>query len=161
MARVEVDSYGVLGLEGWRPLDTAIAVAARLGIDLRRHRSQPLRRRCLAETDLVIGFEQSHATAAVEVGEAAPEHVFLLLELPALLEALPRLRLPEAGDARSAIAEFHRLRATAEPGSAAPPPLPDPLGEPEQVLAEAARVIDAITGALATAMLPGRAASSS
>jgi protein-tyrosine-phosphatase len=152
-----VDSYGVLDLEGWRPLDTAIAVAAGLGLDLRRHRSQPLSRRCLAETDLVVGFEQSHATAAVEVGEAAPEHVFLLLELPSLLDALPRSLLSEAAGARSAIGELHRLRASAGPGSGPPPPLPDPLGQPEQVLAEAARVIDAVTGALAIAVLPGRA----
>jgi protein-tyrosine-phosphatase len=146
----------VLDLEGWRPLDTAIAVADRLGLDLRRHRSRTLRSRCLAETDLVIGFEPSHATAAVEVGGAAPEHVFLLLELPALLAALPGSQLSEADDARPMIAELHRLRATAGWGKA--PSLPDPLGEPEQVLAEAARVIDAVTGALAAALLPGRAA---
>lgn len=153
---MEVDSYGVLDLEGWRPLETAIAVAARLGLDLRGHRSQPLRNGCLADTDLVVGFEPSHATAAVEVGGAAPEHVFLLLELPPLLEALPQSQFSEAGDARSAIGELHRLRASAPAGSA--PSLPDPLGEPEQVLAEAARVIDAVTGALATAVLPGRSA---
>jgi hypothetical protein len=35
-------------------------------------------------------------------------------------------------------------------------PLPDPLGEPEQVFAEAARVIDAVTGALADAVLRWR-----
>lgn len=158
-ARVRVDSYGVLDLNGWRPLDTAIAVAARLGLDLRPHRSQTLRRRCLAETDLVIGFEPSHATAAVEVGGAPPERVFLLLELPALLEALPRSQLSGAAGARSAIAELHRLRTATEAGS--PPSLPDPLGEPEQVVAEAARVIDAVTGALAAAVLPGRAAAPS
>ena len=78
----------------------------------------------------------------------------LLLELPALLEALPGSQLSEAADGRPTIAELHRLRATAGSGSA--PTLPDPLGEPEQVLAEAARVIDAVTGALAAALLPGR-----
>jgi protein-tyrosine-phosphatase len=155
-ARVEVNSYGALDLEGWPPLDTAIAVADGLGIDLRRHRSQTLRSGCLAETDLVVGFEPSHAAAAVEVGGAAPEHVFLLLELPALLEALPGSQLSEAADARVTIAAIHRLRAAAGSGSASS--LPDPLGEPEQVLAEAARVIDAVTGALASAVLPGPAA---
>lgn len=104
----------------------------------------------------MVGFEQSHATAAVEVGGAAPEQVFLLLELPGLLEALPQSQLSEAADARSTISALHRLRANASKGSA--PSLPDPLGEPEQVLAEAARVIDAVTGALATAMLSDRTA---
>lgn len=100
-----------------------------------------------------MGFEPSHTTAAVDVGGAAPEHVFLLLELPPLLEALPRTELSGAADARSTIAELHRLRAATGPGSG--PSLPDPLGEPEQIVAEAARVIDAVTGALAAAVLPG------
>lgn len=149
----------MLELDGWRPLDTAIAVAARLGLDLRRHRSQSLRSECLTNTDLVVGFEPSHATAAVEIGGAAPEHVFLLLELPALLEALPRAQFSRAADARSTIAELHRLRTAAGMRTAAS--LADPLGEPEQVVAETARVIDAVTGALAAAVLPGRAAAQS
>ena len=103
----------------------------------------------------MVGFEQAHATAAVDIGGAAPEHVFLLLELPPLLEALQRPPLPEA-DTRFAMGELLRLRASAEPASA--PALADPLGESEQVMAEAARVIDAVTGALATAVLPDRIA---
>jgi hypothetical protein len=113
-----------------------------------------LRRGCLADTDLVVGFEPPHVDAAMEVGGAAPEHVFLLLELPPLLKALPRSQLSDIADARSAIGELHHLRAAA--GSRSVPSLPDPLGEPEQVFAEAARVIDAVTGALAAAVLPGR-----
>jgi hypothetical protein len=34
--------------------------------------------------------------------------------------------------------------------------VPDPVGEPEQVFAEIARVIDAVTWTLAAALLPGR-----
>lgn len=135
--------------EGLGPLKTAAAVAARLGIDLEQHRSCPLRDRCLAETDLVVGFEDAHAAAAVEVGGASPEHVFLLLELPELLESLsPR-------DPRDAIAELHRLRTSAGRRSRVIA-VPDPVGEPEQVFAEIARVIDAVTWTLATALLPGR-----
>jgi protein-tyrosine-phosphatase len=149
-------SYGLLDTEGLPPLETATAVAARLGIDLRRHRSRRLRRAGLTGADLVIGFEQPHAAAAIELGEAPSERVFLLLELPPLLEALPRSQLSAAEDARSVIGELHRLRTAA--GQRSVPPLPDPLGEPEQVVAETARVIDAVTGALAAAVLPGREA---
>ncbi len=83
----------------------------------------------------MVGFEQLHTASAVEVGGAPHEHVFLLLEL-------------------SAIRELHRLRTAAGPRSVAS--LPDPIGEPEQVFAETARVIDAVTGALAAAVVPGR-----
>jgi hypothetical protein len=92
---------------------------------------------------------------AVEVGGAPAEHVFLLLELPALLEALPRTQVSDEEDARAAIDELRRLREAAGWPRRAPS-LPDPLGEPEQVFVEAARVIDAVTGALADAVLPGR-----
>lgn len=107
----------------------------------------------------MVGFEQSHVDAAVEIGGAAVEHVFLLLELPALLEALPRSQVSDAADARYVIDELHHVRAAA--GLPSAPALPDPLGEPEQVLAEAARAIDAVTGALAKALLPDRAAAPS
>jgi hypothetical protein len=101
------------------------------------------------DTDLVVGFEDAHAAAAVEVGGASPEHVFLLLELPELLESLsPR-------DPRDAIAELHRLRSSAGPRPRVTS-VPDPVGEPEQVFAEIARVIDAVTWTLAAALLPGR-----
>lgn len=144
----------MLDAEGLGPLGNATAVATTLGIDLGRHRSRVLRSRCLAGADLVVGFEQPHATAAVEIGAAPVEHVFLLLELPPLLEALPRSQLAAEKDARAAIGELHRLRTAAGPRRV--PSLPDPLGESEQVFAETARVIDAVTGALARALLPGR-----
>jgi protein-tyrosine-phosphatase len=144
----------VLDLGGIGPLEPAAAVATRLGVDLGPHRSRVLRRGCLAATDLVVGFEQQHTTAAVEVGGAASEHVFLLLELPPLLEALTRLQPSAAGDTRSVVEELHHLRMSAGPRRVAF--VPDPLGEPQQVFAETARVIDAVTGALAKALLPGR-----
>lgn len=133
------------------PLESASTVAARIGIDLGQHRARALRERCLIDVDLVVGFEPRHAEAAVEVGGAAPERVFLLLELPPLLEALQRSDPPAA---RSAIGELHRLRRAA--GARIVPSLPDPLGEPEQVFAEMTRMIDAVTGALAEALLPGQ-----
>jgi hypothetical protein len=91
----------------------------------------------------------------VVVGGASAERVFLLLELPELLERLPPSRLLAPQGTRDTIAELHRLRASAERGRRTVP-LPDPLGEPEQVVAETARVIDAVTGALAAAVLPAR-----
>jgi hypothetical protein len=68
-----------------------------------------------------------------------------------LLEALPRSRLSDPADSRVVISELHRLRTAAAPRTVSS--LPDPLGEPEQVLAETARVIDVVTGALAAAVV--------
>lgn len=136
--------------EGLGPLKTAGAVATRLGVDLEQHRSCPLRPGCLVGTGLVVGFEEAHADAAVEVGGASPQHVFLLLELPELLESLPSPR-----DSSDAIAELHRLR-TAAGQRRRVTAVPDPVGEPEQVFAEVARVIDGVTWALAAALFPGR-----
>jgi protein-tyrosine-phosphatase len=151
---VEVGSYGLLDTEGLPPLEPAAAVGARLGIDIKRHRARRLSRGALGDADIVVGFEHAHAAAAVEVGGASPEQVFLLLELPPLLEALRRSQPSDLEVTRSVIGELHRLRTAAGPRSVAP--LPDPLGEPEQVFAEAARVIDAVTGALADAVLRWR-----
>jgi protein-tyrosine-phosphatase len=147
----------LLDAEGMGPLGNAKVVAGRLGIDLGPHRSRALRSGYLADADLVVGFEPVHAIAAAEVGGAPAEHVFLLLELPELLEALPRSQLSDEEGTRWAIRELQRLRTVAGwPRRASS--LPDPLGEPEQVFAETARVIDAVTRALARAVLPGRGA---
>lgn len=153
---MEAASYGLLDAEGLPPLATATAVAVRLGLDLEHHRSSSLRRGCLAEADLVLGFEQPHAVAAVKVGGAPPERVFLLLELPDLLDALTHSARSGPENVRAAIDELHRLRVAAGPRTVAP--LPDPIGEPEQIVAESVRVIDAVTGTLAEALLPNRRA---
>jgi protein-tyrosine-phosphatase len=136
-------------------LPTAGAVAASLGLDLSGHRARPLRPEDLAGVNLTVGFEPAHTAAAVEIGGASPERTFLLLELPDLLDALPVPRLPPLEHARYAIGELHRLRVTS--GTHRTTALADPIGQPEQVVAEAARVIDAVTAALAAALFPVRA----
>jgi protein-tyrosine-phosphatase len=147
-----VTSFGTLDADGMPALTGAVEAAAALGVDLSGHRSQTLRQGDLAATDLAIGFEQPHAEAAVEVGEAGADRVFLLLELPGLLDALPPPGPDGVDDARGTIRELDRLRTDTGPRRVVE--VPDPIGAPAQVFAEAVRVIDAVTGALAASLFP-------
>lgn len=142
----------MLDVHGMPALSGAVDAAAALGIDLAAHRARTLRQGNLAAADLAIGFEQPHAEAAVEVGEASAERVFLLLELPGLLDALPPPGTDGVEDARSMIRELNRLRVSAGPRRVVG--VPDPIGAPAQVFAETARVIDVVTGALAASLFP-------
>jgi protein-tyrosine-phosphatase len=145
---VTVSSCGTLDVEGIPALPTATAGAAALGVDLSGHRARTLRPGGLADADLVIGFEPPHVAAAVEVGGARPEHVFMFLELPELVDALPPSDLSGIDHARHAIGEFVLLRRAAG-GPRRVAALPDPVGEPPEAFARTAAVIEDVTSALA------------
>ena len=87
---IGVQSFGTMGLVDQPALPGVLALAPSLGVDVRDHRSRPLRDGVLAEADLVIGFESAHVELAISRGGAAPEHSFMILELPALLDPIPR-----------------------------------------------------------------------
>ena len=99
----------------------------------------------------MIGFEPAHVQAAVSEGGADETRVFMLLELPALLEEAPLASAPRppVERARGVIEEMNRRRAAA---SLVPAVLQDPFGAPPQVFAEVGRVIDAVTGLLAASL---------
>ena len=150
---VEVGSWGLLDVDGAPPLPEAAAVAAALDVDISGHRARHLRPGCLSGDDLVVGFEQAHLHAAVAEGGADETRVFMLLALPALLEemSLPAAPREPLEHARAVVDE---LRGRREPVSAADEALRDPFGAPRQVFAEVGRVIDAVTGLLATRLFP-------
>jgi protein-tyrosine-phosphatase len=150
---VEVGSWGLLDVAGAPPLPDAAAVAIALGVDLSAHRARPLRPGCLGADDLVVGFEEAHVHAAVAEGSADETHVVMLLGLPALLDGLPATDTAASPleHARSVLAEVQRRRQAAPAGVEA---LRDPFGAPRQVFAEVGRVIDAMTGLLATSLFP-------
>ena len=148
---VEVGSWGLLELGGAPPLPEAAAVATALGVDLAGHRARRLAPGSLRRDDLVIGFEPAHLQAAVREGGADETRVFMLLELPALLEEAPLASAPRppVERARGVIEEMNRRRAAAP---LVPAVLQDPFGAPPQVFAEVGRVIDAMTGLLAASL---------
>jgi protein-tyrosine phosphatase len=150
---VEVSSWGMLELDGARPLPDAADIGLNLGVDIRRHRSRQLTPRSLAADDLVVGFEPVHTDAAVRTGAADPARTFLLLELAGLLEQSVPPRPSDAPEpaARAVIAELG-LRRSGVDGD--PPILHDPIGAPRQVFAETGRVIDVVTRLLAARLFP-------
>lgn len=150
---VEVASWGLLDVAGAPPLPEAAAVGAALGVDLSAHRARALEAGCLRSDDLVVGFEEAHLQAALETGGAEETAVVMLLGLPALLDGLPPAPagLSELEHARAVLDEVHRRRRGAPAGVEA---LHDPFGAPRQVFAEVGRVIDAMTGLLATTLFP-------
>jgi protein-tyrosine-phosphatase len=153
MLPVSVSSFGMLDLGGQPPLPGAITVARALGLDIAGHRTRGLQRGGLRDADLVIGFELAHVSAAIEVGGAERRRVFMLLGLPELLEGTAaQQHLPPVDGARHAIAEMDRRRASARPRFV--PAVPDPLGGSPPAFAELGRVVEAMTGLLASRLFP-------
>lgn len=150
---VEVSSWGLLELDGARPLPDAADVGLNLGVDIRTHRARRLAPGGLAGDDLVVGFEPTHTEAAVRTGAADPARTFLLLELAGLLEQSSNPHPTGAPEtvARAVIAELGRSRSGIDGD---PPILQDPIGAPRHVFAETGRVIDAVTRLLATRLFP-------
>jgi protein-tyrosine-phosphatase len=146
--RVDVVSFGTLGRQGEAALVHAVSVAKSLGVDLSEHRAQPLPPGALREKDLVIGFEPVHVSTAIATGGAAAEKTFMLLELPDLLEGVAPYG-PDVAETRRLIRRMHAARLA----NAAPPEvLRDPYGEPKQVMAETARLIDTTISHLTAAL---------
>lgn len=131
-ADVEVESYGLLELDGTGALHEALELGSAFGVDLASHRSRALRSGALASADLVVGFERVHvATAVVDAG-ARRDVTFTLPELVPLLPA-------GVGDAREQIRAAAARRSAFEV-----PELEDPLGRPyrrqEEIAARAAEL---------------------
>jgi protein-tyrosine phosphatase len=124
---VEVSSCGTLDLGPVPALPAAVEGAAKLGLDISRHRSRALATGGLADADLVLGFEREHIAHAVVDGGAARDRTFTALELVELLEAAPDPGGTSVERARQAVklaAGYRRPRA-----GRPLPELPDPLNE--------------------------------
>jgi len=117
-ADVDVESYGLLELDGTGALHEALELGNAFGVDLASHRSRALQPGVLTTADLVVGFERIHVAAAVVDAGARREVAFTLPDLVQLLAPAP-------ADARE------RIRAAAARRNEADvPELEDPLGRP-------------------------------
>lgn len=138
--RTSVSSVGTLDVGSIPPLPYAVEAGRRLGVDLTGHRTRSLRHTDLAPADLVLGFEQSHVSAAVVDGGAEPARAFLLGELVMLLDEVAWGN-DAIARARGTIADADSRRVRYRPDRAAPV-VRDPLGRPARIMFRTAKEID-------------------
>ena len=131
-ADVRVSSYGTLDLGAIPALPQAVEAAARHGVDLSGHLTTPLASAQLASTDLVLGFERYHVSAAIIEAGAARARTFTLPELVELLRELdPEPQVGHGKDVRSRAAAVVARAAAARDERGRPariPELQDPFG---------------------------------
>lgn len=136
-ADVDVESYGLLELDGTGALHEALELGNAFGVDLASHRSRALQPGVLTTADLVVGFERIHVAAAVVDAGARRDVAFTLPQVVQLLAPAP-------ADARE------RIRAAAARRNEADvPELEDPLGRPYRRQEEIATRAADLTTALA------------
>jgi protein-tyrosine-phosphatase len=73
-----VISAGISAAEGYPASPEAVEALARLGIDLRSHRSRALTPELLDEADVVFAMTEGHAAAARAINPSAAEKILLL-----------------------------------------------------------------------------------
>ncbi|MDQ3380683.1 MAG: hypothetical protein M3546_10245 [Actinomycetota bacterium] len=156
--RTAVSSVGTLDVGPLPALPHAVDAGRRLGVDLTEHRARSLRHADLAAADLVLGFEQSHVSAAVVDGHAEPARAFLLGELVTLLDEVPWER-DSIARARAAIVDADSRRVRYRPDRAAPV-VRDPLGKPAKVMFRTAAEIDVLVRRLVLGLFGERSHSS-
>lgn len=78
---IEVSSAGTGAFRGAPATAMAQETAARHGVNISRHRSQPLTKRMLHESDLILALAEEHAEYSLKQG-APPEAVYLLRAFP-------------------------------------------------------------------------------
>ena len=146
---VRVSSFGVLELGGAAALEPAVRAATHFGIDLSSHRAHPLEGGELADSDLVVGFEPAHVSAAIVDGRAPVERTFSLAELAGILSSLePRLEPDLSRE------EVRQLAHASRPvGFLSTPVVRDPLGASDQRFLEIAGEIGGHVRVIAEVLL--------
>lgn len=154
---IQVASAGVHALAGQPAVDGSLRVAREHGLDLSAHRSQPLTRRLLAGSDLVLAMTVDQRDRAVRLLPWAVGHTFSLVEF-ARLTAGPdgeRAVLGCGDSIRALVDRAHRARpviaAAGEREDVA-----DPYGGPDVGYLRMAERLVELTTQIATGCFPSR-----
>ena len=86
--QVRIASAGTRAREGYAAAQPSVAIAAGWGVDLRRHRSQPVTDELLASSDLIVTMTEVHRDALGGRGAGVSERCFTLYELRRLLHGV-------------------------------------------------------------------------
>jgi protein-tyrosine phosphatase len=127
---IETASFGTLELDGAPPLKEALEIARWCVVDLSSHRSRPVSHASLAETDLVLGFDDSHVRRAVVDADASRDRSFTIRHFARLLQTVdPPSPDDVVASARRAVEQANGLLAQ-DPSGQRRDAMGDPFGGP-------------------------------
>jgi protein-tyrosine phosphatase len=171
--QVKIASAGTRAREGYAAAQPSVAIAAGWGVDLRRHRSQPVTDELLEGSDLIVTMTEVHRVALDGRGDGVSERCFTLHELRRLLhgvdlasspqassQASPQLS-PDQGPDRPTLAISERVAVAGRQAHQRRPvsvrsgreDIPDPYGRDEEVYQAVATELVEVVGAIATPLL--------
>ena len=74
----KASSAGIFAGEGWPASENAVRVLDELGVDLSRHRSQPLTAKLVESAELIIAMTGEHRRQILRAFPAVGDRVFLI-----------------------------------------------------------------------------------
>jgi protein-tyrosine-phosphatase len=92
---VRIASAGTRAREGYAAAQPSVVIAAGWGVDLRRHRSQPVTDELLEASDLIVTMTEVHRDALGGRGAGVAERCFTLYELRRLLHGVEVAMSPQ------------------------------------------------------------------
>ncbi|MFF2569010.1 low molecular weight phosphatase family protein [Streptomyces sp. NPDC058084] len=150
VAGVRVGSAGTEAVRGDRMDRATRSVLTDLGGDADGFRPRPLTADLVANASLVLGLERRHREAAVRLVPVALRRCFTLKEFVRLAEGEA-----EPGTALDIVARAAARRGTVSAPRPADDDIPDPWGEPYDVLRHCGEGIDGLTVRLAALLRSG------
>jgi protein-tyrosine-phosphatase len=126
---------------GVAPTSGTIEALARIGIDVRSHRSAPLTATLLDGVHLVLCAEPEHVHAAAWlIGHSGDERCFTLPDFAGLVAAHPR---PPADDVRTYVSRLASIRRASDPLLLDGRSIADPTGSGQRAFDATLQRIDA------------------
>jgi protein-tyrosine phosphatase len=146
---IQIETAGTLEIVAAPALPEALHLAMLCGVDLSRHRSQPLGSVPLDDVDLVLGFDQEHVRSAVVEAGADRSRSFTFREFVGLLGYVSQVDGASPLErARKAVRDAEDLRRAGAPFGGALVDIPDSFGNAPEAYRECAVEIRELSLAL-------------
>ena len=105
-----VSSAGTGAIAGLPASENSIVACAEAGIDIASHRSRPLSRRLIEESDLILTMEDHHAAAARSLAPELADRIHLLARYGAEKENVAGVGDPIGGSLEEYRASFKEIQ---------------------------------------------------